>query len=124
MTTAGIDEFKRDWSAKYPKAVDCLEKDRETLLTFFDLPAEHWRHMRSTNAIESTFATVRLRTKVTKGPGSRSAGLAMAFKLMRAAETRYRAITGRHLVREVRAGIEFQDGVRVTPQKEGQKEAA
>ena len=89
----------------------------QSLLAFFDFPAEHWVHLRTTNPIESTFATVRLRTKVTKGPGSRAAGLAMAFKLIEAAEDRWRALTGAHLVALVRAGARFKDGALVERQE-------
>ena len=91
--------------------------DAVPLLAFFDFPAEHWVHLRTTNPIESTFATVRLRTKVTKGPGSRVAGLAMAFKLIESAENRWRALTGAHLVALVRAGACFIDGVLVERQE-------
>lgn len=108
-----IREFERAYGAKYPKAVEKITSDREALLAFYDLPAEHWIHLKTTNPIESTFATVRLRTKVTKGPGSRAAGLAMAFKLLEAAETRWRAVNGPHLVALVRAGATFQKGVLV-----------
>ncbi|GAA4930481.1 hypothetical protein GCM10023334_037530 [Nonomuraea thailandensis] len=79
-------------------------------MAFYDYPAEHWRHLRTTNPIESTFATVRHRTKVTKGPGSRAAGLAMAFKLIESAQSRWRAVNGAHLVALVRAGATFIDG--------------
>ena len=79
---AAIREFERDYAAKYPKAVAKITDDADVLLEFFNYPAEHWVHLRTTNPIESTFATVRLRTKVTKGPGSRAAGVAMAFKLV------------------------------------------
>ena len=85
----------------------------DELLTFFDFPAEHWLHLKTTNPIESTFATVRLRTKVTKGPGSRAAGLAMAFKLIESAQTRWRAVNGPHLVALVRAGAKFHKGVMI-----------
>jgi putative transposase len=81
------------------------------LLSFYDFPAEHWIHLKTTNPIESTFATVRLRTKVTKGPGSRAAGLAMAYKLIIAAQDRWRAVNGPHLVALVRAGAVFKKGV-------------
>jgi transposase-like protein len=108
-----IESFAADFGAKYPKASECLTKDEETLLTHFDFPAEHWRHIRTTNPIESTFATVRLRTRVTKGPGSRSAGLAMVFKLLLAAEKTWRKLNGHELVPLVRAGVKFVDGVRV-----------
>ena len=97
-------------------------KDREVLLTHFDLPAEHWIHLRTTNAIESTFATVRLRTRKTKGAGSRSAGLAMAYKLLAAAQARWRCVNAPHLVALVRAGATFVDGTKV--EREDQKYAA
>jgi transposase-like protein len=107
-----IKAFTDDYTAKYPKAVECLSKDQDALLSFFDFPAEHWKHLRITNPIESTFATVRLRTRVTKGPGSRAAGLAMVFKLLLAAEKSWRKLNGHELVPLVRAGIKFVDGVR------------
>ncbi len=105
-----IEEFGGEFGAKWPKAVSKIEDDREALLAFYDYPAEHWRHLRTTNPIESVFAPVRARTDVTKGPGSRQAGLAMIFKLMEAAEGRWRKLTGAHLVALVRAGAEFKDG--------------
>jgi len=108
-----IERFAKDYGAKWPKAVEKIEKDREALLAFFDFPAEHWIHLKTTNPIESTFATVRLRTKVTKGPGSRAAGLAMAFKLIESAQTRWRAVNAPHLVALVRAGVVFDQGVLV-----------
>lgn len=94
----------------HPKAVGKITSELDTLLAFYDYPAEHWKHLRSTNAIESTFATVRLRTKVTKGAGSRGATLAMAYKLCDAAQDRWRRIDGPHLVALVRAGAIFIDG--------------
>ena len=103
-----IGGFAEAYAAKYPKAVAKVVDDTETLLAFFDFPAEHWIHLKTTNPIESTFATVRLRTKVTKGPGSRVAGLAMAFKLIESAQTRWRAVNGPHLVALVRAGTQFE----------------
>jgi len=108
-----IKVFVRDFGAKYPKAAECITKDEDALLTYFDFPAEHWKHLRTTNPIESTFATVRLRTRVTKGPGSRTAGLAMVFKLLLAAEKTWRKLNGHELVPLVRAGVKFIDGVRV-----------
>ena len=84
--------------------------DKAALLRFYDFPAEHWRHLRTTNPIESTFAPVRARTDITKGPGSREAGLAMIFKLMEAAEGRWRRLNGSHLVPLVRAGAKFENG--------------
>lgn len=86
-----IRAFKIDYDAKYPKAAKIVD-DMDVLLEFYKYPAEHWVHLRTTNPIESTFATVRLRTKVTKGPGSRAAGLAMAYKLIEAAQARWRAV--------------------------------
>jgi putative transposase len=98
-----IDQFQASYGAKYPKAVDKILRDRAVLLTHFDFPVEHWIHLRTTNVIESTFATVRLRTNKTKGAGSRSAGLAMAFKLLDAAQVRWRCVNAPHLVALVRA---------------------
>lgn len=108
-----IKSFTADFGTKYPKSVECLVKDQAALLRFFDFPAEHWKHLRTTNPIESTFATVRLRTRVTKGPGSRAAGLAMVFKLLLTAEKSWRKLNGHELVPLVRAGVRFVDGVRV-----------
>ena len=99
-----------DYGAKYPKAVAKIVADADVLLEFYRYPAEHWIHLRTTNPIESTFATVRLRTKVTKGPGSRAAGLAMAYKLIEAAQTRWRAVNAPHLVALVRNGAVFRKG--------------
>jgi transposase-like protein len=110
---AAIEAFKADYQAKWPKAVAKIVDDTEVLLTFFDFPAEHWVHLKTTNPIESTFATVRLRTKVTKGPGSKAAGLAMAFKLIEAAQDRWRAVNAAHLVALVRAGATFHNGLLV-----------
>ena len=106
-----LERFKKDYEAKWPKAVDKVVKDADALLAFFDFPAEHWIHLKTTNPIESTFATVRLRTKVTKGPGSRAAGLATAYKLIEAAQTRWRAVNAPQLVALVRAGVVFEKGV-------------
>jgi transposase-like protein len=102
--------FEAAYGAKFPKAVAKITDDLEELLAFYDYPAEHWIHLRTTNPIESTFATVRHRTKITRGPGSRSAGLAMAFKLIEAAQHRWRAVNGPHLVALVRAGATFVNG--------------
>ncbi|GAA3144706.1 hypothetical protein GCM10020255_022330 [Rhodococcus baikonurensis] len=104
-----IKAFELDYGAKYPKAVAKIVDDIDVLLEFYKYPAEHWVHLRTTNPIESTFATVRLRTKVTKGPGSRAAGLAMAYKLIDA-QARWRAVNAPHLVALVRAGAVFHKG--------------
>ena len=103
--------FAHHFGAKWPKAVAKIIDDLDALLTFFDFPAEHWIHQRSTNPIESTFSTVRLRTRVTKGAGSRAAGLAMAFKLIESVQQRWRAVNGPHLVALVRAGATFEKGM-------------
>jgi transposase-like protein len=105
-----IKAFEIDYGAKYPKAVAKIVEDADVLLELYKYPAEHWIHLRTTNPIESTFATVRLRTKVTKGPGSRAAGIAMAYKLIDAAQARWRAVNAPHLVVLVRAGAVFHKG--------------
>jgi transposase-like protein len=107
-----FDRFIATYGAKWPKAAECLEKDRAELLAFYDFPAEHWGHLRTSNPIESTFATVRLRTYRTKGPGSRLAGLAMAFKLTQKAEKGWRRLNKSEKLQEVIDGIVFVDGVR------------
>jgi transposase-like protein len=107
---AAIEAFADEFGVKWPRAVSKIVEDKEALLSFYDYPAEHWRHLRTTNPIESVFAPVRARTDITKGPGSRQAGLAMIFKLMEAAEGRWRKLTGSHLVALVRAGAEFRNG--------------
>jgi transposase-like protein len=107
---AAVKSFEAAYGAKFPKAVAKITDDLEELLAFYDYPAEHWIHLRTTNPIESTFATVRHRTKVTKGPGSRAAGLAMAFKLIEAAQDRWRTVNAPHLVALVRAGARFEAG--------------
>jgi putative transposase len=117
-----IDHFAGTYGAKYPKAVDKLLKDREVLLAHFDFPAEHWVHLRTTNAIESTFATVKLRTRKTKGAGSRTAGLAMAYKLLIAAQARWRSVNAPPLVALVRARATFVDGFFI--EREDQRYAA
>ena len=109
-----FDLFVATYQAKYPKATECLAKDREELLVFYDFPAEHWGHLRTTNPIESTFATVRLRTVKTKGSGSRLACLTMVYKLMEAASKGWRALNGSMLLSEVIAGVRFVDGVMQT----------
>jgi putative transposase len=102
--------FADSYGAKWPKAVAKITEHLDVLLAFYDFPAEHWIHLRTTNPIESTFATVRLRQRVTKGPGSRAAGVAMAFKLVEAAQARWRAVNAPHLVALVRAGAVFEKG--------------
>jgi len=117
--------FAHEFGGKWPKAVAKIIEDLETLLAFYDFPAEHWIHLRTTNPIESTFSTVRLRTRVTKGAGSRAAGLAMAFKLIESAQQRWRAVNGPHLVALVRAGATFNKGVLIErPQQQDQEAAA
>lgn len=112
---AGIEAFAAEYDAKYPKAVASLRRDEAQLLTFYDFPAEHWRHLRTTNIIESPFATVRLRQRVTKGAGSRTKALLMAFKLLEMAEERWRKVNGSELLPLVRAGVRFIDGVQEKP---------
>ena len=105
-----IKAFEADYGAKWPKAVAKITEHVDVLLAFYDYPAEHWIHLRTTNPIESTFATVRLRQRITKGPGSRAAGVAMAFKLIESAQARWRAVNAPHLVALVRAGARFEKG--------------
>jgi transposase-like protein len=119
-----LKSFVKDYEAKWPKMVEKVTKDAEALLSFFDFPAQHWIHLKTTNPIESTFATVRLRTKVTKGPGSRAAGLAMAYKLIESAQTRWRAVNAPQLVALVRAGVVFEKGVMAERSEEGENEVA
>ncbi len=107
--------FARQYGAKFPKAVAKIIDDEDELPAFYDFPAEHWIHPRTTNPIESTFATVRLRTKVTKGAGSRAAGLGMVFKLVESAQHRWRAVNAPHLVAQVRAGARFERGLLAEP---------
>jgi putative transposase len=110
---AAYREFLTLYGAKYPKACECLKKDQEVLFTFYDFPAEHWRHIRTTNPIESTFATVRHRSRQTKGCGSRAATLAMVFKLAREAEKSWRRLNGYELIEKVIRGVCFVDGMEV-----------
>ncbi len=120
-----LDVFIAEYKAKYPKAAACLAVDRDRLLTHFALPAEHGQHVRMSNVIESPFATVRLRQRVTKGAGSRTKGLLMAFKLLEMAQHRWRRLNGAHLLPLVRAGVLFIDGVQTERNtEEGRKEAA
>lgn len=108
---AAFDAFVKLYSAKYPKACGCLEKDKDILFTFYDFPAEHWPHIRTTNPIESTFATVRLRSKRTKGCGSRDATISMVFMLCMQAQKHWRKINGYMLILKLFRGVVFIDGV-------------
>ena len=117
-----VRSFEREYSDRYPKAVDSLVKDKEKLLTFYDFPAAHWQTIRSTNVIESAFATVKLRQRITKGAGTRTRGLTMAFKLLEMAEKRWRRIRSPKLVQEVLDGTKFLDGR--SDQEQNQEERA
>lgn len=124
---AALERFRAEFDAKYPKAVAKLDKDWAQLTAFFDFPAEHWRHLRTTNPIESSFATVKLRTRVTKGAGSKQAALAMAYKLLDAAQERWRRFNGHELVADVLDGVTFKDGIKVEKpdyEKENERVAA
>jgi transposase-like protein len=118
-----VKEFVGEFATKWPKAAKKISEDQEALLAFYDYPAEHWRHLRTTNPIESPFATVRARTDITKGPGSREAGIAMIYKLLEAAEGRWRRLNGYGLVALVRAGARFVNG-ELVERNEEQKDAA
>ncbi|MET9823692.1 IS256 family transposase [Streptomyces sp. NPDC006349] len=113
-----VKDFGRAYGAKWPKAVKKITDDVDELLAYYDFPAEHWVHLRTTNPIESTFSTVKLRTKVTRGAGSPAAALAMVFKLAESAQARWRAITAPHLVALVRNGARFERGVLVEREQE------
>ncbi|NEQ28587.1 MAG: IS256 family transposase, partial [Microcoleus sp. SIO2G3] len=104
------------YDAKYPKAVECLSKDRDALLAFYDFPAEHWVHLRTTNPIESTFATVRLRTDKTQGCVSQDSILSLVFKLVQSAQKRWLRIRGFKRLAEVIEGVKFKDGIRADQQ--------
>ena len=106
-----FDSFLEKYREKYPKAAQCLSKDREQLLAFYDFPAEHWAHLRTTNPVESTFATVRLRHRRTKGSGTRVACLAMVFKLVQAASKQWRRLMGYQKIVLLLEGNKFVDGV-------------
>ena len=114
---AAFDLFIDTFNVKHPAAVNCLARDREVLLTFYDFPDEHWMHIRTTNPIESVFATVRLRHDKTKGNGSRVACLTMVFKLMESASKHWRALNGSTLIHDVIAGVQFADGAKLNPEK-------
>jgi transposase-like protein len=119
-----VQAFVKEYSDRYPKAVASLIKDEEKLLTFYDFPAAHWQTIRSTNVIESAFATVRLRQRVTKGAGTRTRGLTMGFQLLAMAEKRWRRIRSPHLVQKVMDGEKFLDGASVTEQNEEKRKSA
>ncbi|WP_406502588.1 transposase [Streptomyces sp. NBC_01602] len=108
-----VEAFAKTHGAKWPKAVAKITDDREETLAFYDFPAEHWIHLRTTNPIESTFSTVKLRTRVTRGADNPTAALAMVFKHVESARARWRGVTGAHLVALVRAGAKFENGVLV-----------
>jgi transposase-like protein len=111
LANIAFDEFIATYEAKYPKAVECLVKDRDALLAFYDFPAEHWVHLRTTNPIESSFATIRHRTNQTKGCVTRDTMLAMVFKLGQCAEKNWRRIRGFKHVAKVIEGVRFIDGI-------------
>jgi transposase-like protein len=121
---AAYEEFRVAFAAQYPAAWKCLEKDKEQLFTFYDFPAEHWGHLRTTNPIESTFATVRLRTVRTKGCGSRSATLSMVFKLAQQAQKHWRKLNGHGLLPKVLQAVTFTDGIEQTHTATNQQIAA
>jgi putative transposase len=113
---AAFDAFVETWGVKYEKAVECLTKDREALLVFYDFPAEHWKHLRTTNVIESAFATVRHRTVRAKGCLSNKTALAMIFKLAETAEKSWRRLDGHNLLPKLILGVKFADGIEITSQ--------
>jgi putative transposase len=115
-----FDRFVATYQAKYPKSVECLTKDRQSLLTFYDFPAEHWMHIRTTNPIESTFATVRLRTNKTRGCVSQESILSFVFKLVQSAQKRWLRIRGFKRLGEVIEGVKFRDGIRADQQNDSQ----
>ena len=117
-----FDRCVRRFEAKYPKAMECLVKDKESLLAFYDFPAAHWQHIRTTNPIESVFATVRLRTMKTKNCGNRMTTLAMAWKLMETAQNKWRRLRGYKLLAEMLEGVKFKDGERVEDHSQGTAE--
>jgi putative transposase len=119
-----VDRFVSAYEDKYPKAVASLLRDREKMLTFYDFPAAHWQSIRSTNVVESAFATVRLRQRVTKGAGSRAKGLTMAFKLLAMAEKRWRRIRSPRLVEDLLNGTKFVDGETITNDTQEERKSA
>jgi len=113
-----FDAFVETWRVKYDKAVECLIKDREALLAFYDFPAEHWKHLRTTNVIESSFATIRHRTVRSKGCLSNKTALAMIFKLAEAAERSWRRLDGHNQLPKLIVGVKFTDGIEVVRSKD------
>ena len=111
-----LDAFAESYGPKYDKAVDCLTKDRDTLLAFYDFPAEHWKHLRTTNPIESTFATVRHRTIRSKGCLSNKTALAMVFKLVEGAQKSWRRLDGHNQLPKLIQGVKFTDGIEAVRQ--------
>jgi transposase-like protein len=107
-----LDNYVKLFEAKYPKAMRCLEKNREALLVFYDFPAEYWGHLRTSNPIESVFATVRLRTTKSKNYGSRATTLAMVLKLMETAQKRWHRLRGYNLLADVITGVKFRDDIK------------
>jgi putative transposase len=114
--SGAYEQFISSYQTKFPKARECLQKDKEVLFTFYDFSAQHWPHLRTTNPIESTFATVRLRTHRTKGSGSRIATLTMVFKLGLEAQKHWRRLQGFELIPKVVTGVRFVDGEEQTQQ--------
>ena len=110
---AAFDAFVETWGVKYDKAIECLIKDREPLLAFYDFPAEHWKHLRTSNVIESSFATIRHRTTRSKGCLSNKTALAMIFKLAQAAEKTWRRLDGHNKLSKCILGVTFTDGIEV-----------
>ena len=113
---SAFDAFAETYGVKYEKAINCLTKDRDALLAFYDFPAEHWKHLRTTNPIESTFATVRHRTIRSKGCLSNKTALAMVFKLVEAAQKSWRRLDGHSQLPKVIQGVKFTDGIEVAAQ--------
>ncbi len=117
------ESFEKLFSDKYPKAVECLSKSWTELTTFFHYPAQHWQHIRTTNPIESSFATVKLRTKVTKGAGSKETAAVMAFKLLNECQKKWRKLRGNEEFKKLLKGVEYKDGLMI-PHGQHQEHAA
>ena len=119
-----FDLFLETYKEKYPKAAKCLEKDREALLAFYDFPAAHWQNIRTTNPVESTFATVRLRTAKTRGCVSRKTVLSLVYKLGERAQKKWRKLRGFHYLADVISGLEFADGIKIENTEAGREATA